>query len=406
MRSTQNTLRLYTGFQLFFSLLLWAPIFYEFQRRIGLSDPEIFGIQSIYYVAFCVLELPTGFLADWIGRRRCMRLGAAVLVLSNLLPIFIPTFQGLLWHWLLVALSRSFISGASSAYLYDYLKGAKAEALYAKVEGRARAYGLIAKVVAWAGVGMMLEWKLWLPYALTAVAAFIALAFAWALPEVLEQKQQERMGWVENLRHIRAGIAHSVTSPMLMFLMLQGVAIFVLTRLATVNLFQPILNAQGFEVGKHGLIMSAMTLFEALGSALPHVLRRYVSDLTAVFVLTVVMAVTLAWIAVGGPVVAVVGLCIFSWAAGITFPMQKQLVNQAIPGPEHRATLLSVESILDRGSSAGASWVLGIYLAAGELQPFLLHSASATVLIVVALVWALARLKLATPTLPPVQPAL
>src|SRR3954469_13469185 len=75
------------GFQLFFGLLLWTPIFYEYQKRIGLSDPQIFGIQSIYYVAFCLLELPTGILADRFDYRHSMFAGAAVLVVANLLPV-------------------------------------------------------------------------------------------------------------------------------------------------------------------------------------------------------------------------------------------------------------------------------------------------------------------------------
>jgi len=31
-------------FQFFFGLLLWLPVFYEYQRQIGLSDAQIFGI--------------------------------------------------------------------------------------------------------------------------------------------------------------------------------------------------------------------------------------------------------------------------------------------------------------------------------------------------------------------------
>ena len=80
--------------------------------------------------------------------------------------------------------------------------------------------------------------------------------------------------------------------------------------------------------------------------------------------------------------------------------MQKQLVNRAIPSPEHRATLLSVESMIDRASSAGASWVLGIYLATGRLQDFLVHTAVVTVVAMAALAWAMARRRLLSTQLP------
>jgi nitrate/nitrite transporter NarK len=117
----KRVVRLYYGYQFFFSLLLWLPIFYEYQKRMGLSDGQIFAIQSIYYIVFCFLEIPTGMAADRWGHRQCLRWGSVVLVVSNCLPIFTPTYPGFLWHFLLIALARSLNSGASSAYLYDYL---------------------------------------------------------------------------------------------------------------------------------------------------------------------------------------------------------------------------------------------------------------------------------------------
>src|SRR3954454_23824598 len=89
------------GFQLFFGMLLWTPVFYEYQKRIGLSDPEIFRIQSIYYLLFCLLEIPTGLFADLWGYRLCMRAGALVLVASNLLPIYAQSYSGFLAHFVL-----------------------------------------------------------------------------------------------------------------------------------------------------------------------------------------------------------------------------------------------------------------------------------------------------------------
>jgi MFS family permease len=68
----------FNSFQFFFSLLLWVPIFYEYQKRIGLNDTEIFKIQSLYYLIFCLMEIPTGYLADWLGYRLCLILGSLI----------------------------------------------------------------------------------------------------------------------------------------------------------------------------------------------------------------------------------------------------------------------------------------------------------------------------------------
>ncbi len=115
-----RVIKLFYGFQFFFSLLLWTPVFIAYQQRMGLSDEQIYGIQSIYYIAFCLLELPTGYLADRWSQRKCLLSGSLLLVGSNLLVVFEPTYAGFLWHWLSIALSRSLISGATQCSELSY----------------------------------------------------------------------------------------------------------------------------------------------------------------------------------------------------------------------------------------------------------------------------------------------
>ena len=74
----QETLAIkrYTGFRFCFFLIFWLPIFYEYQLRLGISTAQILGIQSIYYVVVCFLEIPTGIIADRIGPRKTLGLGS------------------------------------------------------------------------------------------------------------------------------------------------------------------------------------------------------------------------------------------------------------------------------------------------------------------------------------------
>lgn len=374
----KRAIRLFYGFQFFFPLLLWLPIFYEYQRRSGLSDAQIFSIQSVYYVAFCLLEIPTGMLADIWGYRRCLLYGSLTLLLGNLLPILSPNYVGFLTHFLLIALSRSFISGASSAYLYELLLLHGAEEEYKQIEGNARAYGLAGKVLLWPLAGVLMEWHMGLPYWVTAAAALVSWGFALRLPPVGETpaSREASLGgallgpfveWRSMLRALQ-------DSPLLVALMLQGVAIFVLGRLCQVNLFQPILNSKSFALGLHGSVMSLMTIFEALGSARPGWLRAWLDDLNAVFALTIVMALALLLIPVAGQVATVLCLCLFAYSMGLAFPIQRQLLNGAIVDSRYRATFLSVESILDRAICAVAASFIGVFLQQGRLDAFLLLS--------------------------------
>lgn len=388
--STKRLVFLYYAFQFFFSLLLWVPIFYAYQQQLGLSDPEIFKIQSIYYIAFCVLEIPTGMMADAIGRRRSMRFGAAALVGANLLVVGIPTFigaySGFIIHWLLIALSRSLISGASSAYLYDALQDRGDKEIYKQAEGNARAYGLIGKVVCWAGIGFLMQWHFTLPYWLTAFSGLCAFAVSLLLPQDSGTKRTSPVALLPQA----FGIIRR--SPTLVLLMVQGIGLFTLVRLVQVNLFQPILGAKGFGVETFGIILAGSSIFEAVGAARPAWMRRFVGDFNAVTILTVVMAVTMSLMAVGNAWIAVGALAVFSFVAGISFPIQRQVFNDAIPQANVRATLLSIESILDRSVCAWAALQLGDYLAAGKLDHFLHGSAVIAGIVTVAVAIAVTAL--------------
>jgi MFS family permease len=405
MTQTKKVTRLYYGFQFFFGMLLWVPIFYDYQKKLGLDDAQIFGIQSIYYLAFCLLEIPTGFLADVWGHRICMKAGALVLTVANLLPVLLPNYDGFLAHFLLVALARSLISGASSAYLYDYLKAHGEMGLYKEIEGKARAYGLVGKVVLWAAIGPLMAWQFELPYWLSAVFSAVALAYAWGFPAIPglagigPRSPRSAPGRAQIWLQLGPALGILGRSPGLVLIMLQGIALFVLARIVSVNLFQPVLSAQSFEVATFGVIMSVMTVFEALGSAFPNVMRRRWNDLDSVFILTIVMALSVGALAWGGQAATILWFCVFSLACGLSFPIQRQLLNDAIPDSRYRATLISVESLMDRAVCAWVAAVLAGAVGGGRMNSFLIAS-SAISLVGMAVLWWVARrrtLSLVTP---------
>ncbi|SFR23768.1 Predicted arabinose efflux permease, MFS family [Lentzea waywayandensis] len=379
-----RAVRLTYGFQFFFGLLLWIPIFYEYQKQLGLSDAEIFGIQSIYYVAFCLLEIPTGLVADRFDYRTSLWLGASVLVVANLVPVLAGNYTGFLVHFLLIALARSLISGAQSAYLYEYLHAHDAGHLYLKVEGVGRSYSLVGKIVYWPVIGLLMQWNMPSPYWLTAINAAIAVVLALRLPPIPGWQRPE--GKTSKLLAGVGGAFGSLrTSRWLLLLMIQGIAMFTLVRILQVNLFQPVLESKDVPVGWYGSVLAAMTIFEAIAAARPHWLSRRIGPARSVFLLTVVMALAIGFIVPSGGVVTIVLLCLFSVTAGMSFPIQKKLLNDAIPDSRYRATLLSMESIMDRAVCAVVAVALGAYLTGGRLDEFLVLSSVVTVIVMALL---------------------
>lgn len=379
-----RAVRLTYGFQFFFGLLLWIPIFYEYQKQLGLSDAEIFGIQSIYYIAFCLMEIPTGMVADRFDYRTSLWLGASVLVIANLVPVFAGSYTGFLVHFLLIALARSLISGAQSAYLYEYLHAHDAGHLYLKAEGVGRSYSLIGKIVYWPVIGLLMQWNTPSPYWLTAINAAIAVVLALKLPPIPGWERPEG-----KTSKLLAGVGGAFgalrKSRWLLLLMIQGIAMFTLVRILQVNLFQPVLESKNVPVTWYGSVLAAMTIFEAVAAARPHRLSKKIGPARSVFVLTVVMALSIGFIVPSGGAVTIVLLCLFSVTAGMSFPVQKKLLNDAIPDSRYRATLLSMESIMDRAVCAVVAIALGACLSGGQLNEFLVLSSVVTVILMALL---------------------
>ncbi|MFE9493804.1 MFS transporter [Streptomyces collinus] len=393
----RRIIRLNNGFQLLFNLLWWMPVFYAYQRDAGLSDGQIFGIQSIYYIAFCLFEIPTGVVADRIGARNCLRAGAVVMTAANLAPVLAPSYTGFLVHFLAIAAGRSLTSGAASAYLYDGLRAEGADAHYLRAEGTARSLGLAAKVVCWPLVGPLMALAPQSPYVLSAASAAGSLACALALPRLAPRGGAARADvrgprTSTLLRDTGAAVRALRASPWLPLLMVQGVAVFTLSRICQVNLFQPVLLEHGIKESAHGGVLAAMTVAEAVASARPQWLSRRVSPAAWVSLLSVALAAALAGTALGGPWLVVALLCAFAALTGFVYPVQRKLVNDAVPPDAPRATLLSVESIVDRGVCALAAVAAGAYLAAGRLDALLWQSAAVTCVLIPLLHLALRRL--------------
>lgn len=384
MSRSRRIVRLYQAFSFFFSLLFWAPIFYQYQKQMGLNDTEIFGIQSLYYLAFCFLELPTGYLADRYGHRLSLRWAAVFLTVANLLPIFFVSFSGFLVHWLFVAVARSLMSGSASAYLYDYLERSGETEWYRQTEGRARALSLVGRVGAWGAVGFLMDWHITLPYWLTTLAAAVALVISSKLPE--GDTKPFAPSFSRCFQVLRS-------TPRLWFMMGLGLSAFVLARLVQVNLFQPLLSSKGFGLETFGLIMAGTTLVEAAGSAWGEQVARKVGDLRSVFLTGLAMAVaTVLLPGVDGGASCVL-LTLFALACGIAYPVQRQLLNDTIPESSLRATLLSVESLIDRLLCSGMAAGVAVLMKWDRMDLVLYLSGGIALLVSAVLLYGVSRLR-------------
>ena len=128
--------------------MLYMPYIVPFYTSNNLDMQQVMILQAVYSVSIVALEIPSGYFADVIGRRRTLIIGTILGGLGFSVYSFSYGFLGFLLAELVLGFGQSFISGADSAMLYDSLLDNKKEKDYIKYEGRMVSYGNIAEASA------------------------------------------------------------------------------------------------------------------------------------------------------------------------------------------------------------------------------------------------------------------
>lgn len=178
MISPRNT-KVYYLSQLFHSLIFSIPIWIVYYLGI-VTISQVSFLVTLQYLVQILLELPSGALADLIGRRNTNLVGFFMGALSY---IFLP-FANNFWHLalllFLVGASDSFRSGSEEALVYDTFKQDNNETEFAKVYANGQIIYQAGLIIATALGGLMYEYHRFFPfilYGLSLLLGTITVAF-------------------------------------------------------------------------------------------------------------------------------------------------------------------------------------------------------------------------------------
>lgn len=178
----ERTLRLYPAYQACRGLLFWQPVFLLFFAA-RVTAAEALLLVAAYDLAAVVLEVPSGYLSDALGRRLTLALSATAAALGALTIALGEGFAPLLAGQALLGASAAFNSGTDSALLWDTLSALGRRDEFAATDAGARRPLLLALGASALVGGLVAPLDDRAPYVLTAVAALGALAIATRLRE-------------------------------------------------------------------------------------------------------------------------------------------------------------------------------------------------------------------------------
>lgn len=256
-----NRLYLFSIFKhaAFFSAVL-VPFFTEWG---GISLFQVQLLQSWFSVWVFLLEVPTGALADRVGRKHSIAIGSFIIGLAVLVYGSIPNFYIFLLAEFIFAIGYAFVSGADQALLYDTLKSRGEEDKSKSVMGKYDALYLTGMTIASAVGGLIAaRWGLNAPQLATAIPMFIAAAVGYTIPEPKIHSDSQQAKYLTIVKDGLSVIKKNsvVRSLAIDSVLVASAAYFV------VWFYQPVMMKLGVPIAFYGLVHAGLLLSEILVS--------------------------------------------------------------------------------------------------------------------------------------------
>jgi MFS family permease len=326
----------------------------------GLSNLEAFAANAFFTAGMVVFEVPTGIVADTIGRRTSYLLGTVTLAVTTLLYVLLWQISGPFWAWavvsMLLGLGFTFFSGAVEAWLVDALQATGFEGNLESVFGRGQIVMGVAMLTGSAAGGYIAQvTSLGVPFVLRAVVLVLMFVLAFVLMKDIGFAPTRGDGVVRGVRRIAgASVEYGWRVPAVKWIMLAspftaGVGIYAFYALQPYLLE---LYGDPEAYGIAGLVAAIVAGAQIVGGlAAPWIRKLFHRRTSALFAATAASAATLALIGVFEHFWAVIALIVV-WGLlfAASMPIHQAYLNGLIPS-QQRATILSFDSMM--GSSGG-----------------------------------------------------
>jgi MFS family permease len=375
-------IRTYLIVTLLFNLaasLIWG-VDTLFKLHAGLDIFQVMLTNAAFTLGMVVFEIPTGVVADTLGRRVSLLLCIGTLLVSTLLYVTIAWQGWGFWPFVFTSvflgLGYTFYTGAVDAWLVDALKATGYTEPLEPVFAKGQMVFGAAMLVGTMGGGLLGQISLSIPYLVRAatflplfVLAYVGMSEIGFTPRALEWRRvptEMRRVFVEGMKY---GLHHRVVRPV-MFASLVNMSFMIFGFYSWQRYFLDLLGRDLVWVS--GLIAALLSLSMILGNALVKPLSRMIKTRTGLLAassaaqaLTVVLCGALGAAVTGGAAHAdgvptrffvVVGLyLVYGIALGTMGPVKQGYLNAHIPS-EQRATIISLDALFaDAGGVAGQS---------------------------------------------------
>ncbi|MFF1878519.1 MFS transporter [Leifsonia sp. NPDC058230] len=326
----------------------------------GLSNFEAFAANAFFTVGMVLFEIPTGVVADTVGRKASYLLGTVTLSVSTGLYWLLWLWQAPFVWWaivsILLGLGFTFFSGAVEAWLVDALTSTGYTGSLESIFGRGL---MVTGVAMFAGSvlgGVIAQaTNLGVPFLLRAGILLLMLVYAAFVMKDMGFTPDRSRGPLKATREVLVqSIEHGLKKPSVRYVILSapfagGVGIYAFYAL------QPyLLELYGDETAYSiaGLAAAILSLAQVAGGLLaPKIRGLFAKRTTTVIGASLLSVAALVLLGLNSIFwLAILLLIVWGFVFAVAGPVRQAYLNDMIPSKQ-RATVLSFDSLF--GSLGG-----------------------------------------------------
>lgn len=174
----------------------------------GLNIAQVGIYQMLVQASIFLLEIPTGYIGDKIGKIKSLQIGTLLLILHCLMIVFFDHPIVLIPLGIIEGAGYTFVSGSDSALLYDLLKTNHKESEYLKINANLQAVQSILTGVTISLGAIMISFSWNSVYYTTAICLIISWTFLLAIEEPNEQGEKKAKREIGILSKMKSIILH------------------------------------------------------------------------------------------------------------------------------------------------------------------------------------------------------
>ena len=347
-RDLERNLRLIPLHQALISSFVWLPVFVLFTRaRFDLDGALV--LASLYSLFVVALEVPSGWMSDRLGRVLTLRVAALGFIGAQVcFAVGDDTFAVILAGQFLLALGFASVSGTDVTFHYDTVEALGREHEYTRRQARVSSIGYLTAAASALLGGLLglidVRWA----FVASAILAVVQLGVAMQLVE------PPRTGQASSFGRQLAMCASYLRSRWLGWIFFYGILLVTLEHVAF-SIMQPwlteVLDRSADDIGATPILAGgiyAVTAFIGAGAARSSALvEERVGTVVALVGISALSATIVTGMALSTHVV-LLGLVAFRSVQGAAAPVLISGAVAPLTRQEHRATLLSLNSLAGR----------------------------------------------------------